>query len=185
MRRYVVVGVAVVTMFATQGNLAVAQLDGTEIPGTEVNSVADISTSPVDEARAYYEAATGDIYTNINGTVLLVRLFGAPFTFGGVNRDTPLGGFEQFDSGVGHADFSGLANGTFNLGNLLEADPNIRTAADFRIVFPNAFFSSGAPGVDEVRSFISVIAPASAIPEPGSLSLMAVASLGLATRRRR
>lgn len=179
MKRFLLAFAAVAVLSATQANFAVAQ-----IAGTEVNSVADIPTSPADEARAYYEAATGNIYSNINGNVLVIGLEGAPFILANRNDGTTLGAWEQADAGgLGQLSFSGLDNGTFDFGQLLPADPNIRTAADFAAAYPTAVYRSGAPGVDEIRSNFSVIA--SAIPEPGSLSLLTLAGLGLVARRRR
>ncbi len=150
------------------------------IPGITIPSVADIPVPPENEARAYYEAATGDIYLTINGNVLVAGLEGADFLVENADNSTPLGQIAG-EFGIGGGGFSGLANGTFNIGNILPADPSIRTTADFAAKYPDAVFRSAAPGIPEIRSQLNVIA----IPEPGSGILLLIATSGWLGHRRR
>lgn len=181
------VSISVVMLCVLFSGIAQAQ-----VPGITIRSVADIPTPPENEARAWYEAATGDIHVAIWGSVLVIGFEGANFSperreicFTDPFSPIPIGpetGYfddERFISTC--INFNGLPNGTFEFSSLLPADPSIRTAEDFVAVYPSAVFRSGAPGVPEVRSQFGVIA----IPEPGiRLLLIALGTCGCLTRRR-
>ena len=162
---------ALIAAFATTTGSTMAQTLG---------SIDDL-TAPANEARAIFDSETGEISVAINGNVLVIGLEGADFILDNRNNDTELGGFEQADgTGLGQLSFSGLANGTFNLGAVLPAG-TVGSEAEFRAAFPDLIFRSGAPGVPEVQSPVAFLA----IPEPGSMSLLALAGLGAVARRRR
>ena len=140
------------------------------IPGTEYSSIDAIPPAPDGEARGYYEAETGRIYVTIGTPVLVIDFAGGlpSLQYRNANNATPLGAFEHCEPhGFCQISFTGLApGGPYDLGQLLPANPAIRTADDFVDWFPNSIFRSGAPGAPEVRSRFNVIPVA--IPEPGS-----------------
>ena len=158
------------------------------IAGTEFPSVDAISPAPDGEARAFYDAATGKIHVTVGAGVLVLSLEGAPLNLSNLNLDTPLGRFENCECGPGgisQLSFSGLTpGGPYDFGDLLPADPSIRTALDFSNIYPNAIFRSGAAGVAEVRSQVNVIPVA--IPEPaGGIVLLAGGFARVGMRRRK
>lgn len=159
------------------------------IPGTEFASIEAIPPAPDGESRAYYEAATGRIHVTVGPGVLILSLEGAPLILENRNSDTPLGEFSSCEcslGGISQLDFGGLeleVGGPYDFGNLLPADPSIRTARDFEQRYPDAIFRSGAPGVPSVNSQYNVIPIA--IPEPASGALWLVTTLGWLSRRRR
>ena len=75
-----------------------------------------------------------------------------------------------------------IPSGVFNIGNILPADPSVTDAAAFSAAFPTVAFRFGIDGDFRDDLDFNVIAP---IPEPGSLSLLALAGLGVVARRRR
>lgn len=97
-----------------------------------------------------------------------------------------------FDSDT--LDFVPFQSGVFNLGGLLPANPSIQTVADFNLIYPDARLSFAIPGdvtrdpfnvVESTISFQLVSAPASSIPEPGSLSLLLMTGIAATFRRTR
>ena len=175
-----------------------------------IGSVADIPVPGAGEAAAFFEPATGDVYFAVGEEVVLFGVDQAPFGFvdgvfdpNAVNPNTPLGVptsnneneiayFAGFDPDT--ADFIPFPSGVFNIGSLLPADPSIQTFADFDALYPAARFSFAVPGLG-IRSPLNlateevslglISAPTSSIPEPGSLSLLLLASLGATVRRTR
>ncbi|MDA8563524.1 PEP-CTERM sorting domain-containing protein [Mariniblastus sp.] len=173
-----------------------------------VGSVNDIPVPGVGEAAAYFEPATGDVYFALDESILLLGVQQAPFGFvdgtfdpSAVNTTTPLGTPQQNDAtGIGFlapfedGAFQNFPSGVFNLGGLLPADPSIQTAADFDALYPDAEFLFAFPGtgvvnplnlVEGTASFSLISASASAVPEPGSLSLLLLAGVGVTVRRTR
>ena len=78
----------------------------------------------------------------------------------------------------------GLPNGIFNLGNLLPIDPSIVDIASFQASPFGAAQIQFSTGTISGSNDFNVIASFS-IPEPGSLSLLALVGLGAVVRRRR
>ena len=174
-----------------------------------ISSANDIPIPGVGEAAAYFEPATGDVYLAIEESVLLFGVDSAPFGFDGdtfnlsaVNTTTALGApiannsleiawLAPFNaSGV----FQNFPSGVYNIGSLLPADPSIQTAADFDALYPSARFGFAFPGtgvfdplnvVEGSASFSLISASTSAVPEPGSLSLLLLAGIGATFRRTR
>ena len=153
--------------------------------GTEYPTVAAIPSPADDEVIAVYEAVTGNIYVS-NGisNLLTFGLEGAPWLCANLSGDSAFGFPEEcLDGFVVYLNFGGIpTGGPFSLGNLLPADPSIRTAEDFQARYPDAEYASGEPGMAQEFARFSVI-PA-AIPEPGSGSLLLLATFGWLGRRR-
>ena len=170
-----------------------------------INSPDDIVQPSDGLGEAYYDAATGDVYFAL----------GAPGSFftdlllvGIANVDDQLI-FANFDNTTdlstvslgGPADpatiteivflnnptvfgLDTLPGGIFNLGSLLPADPSITDIASFQASpFGDAQLQFSTGPIEGFRDF-NLIA-ATAVPEPGSLSLFTLAGLAAFTRRRR
>jgi len=154
---------------------------------TVLESVDDIPAAAAGTAQAFYDAATGDVFVSIGSDLSILGVQGAEFNLAN-NQSLP--GFPPATSGeLAFLFLPPLANveiptGIFNLGNILPADPSVVDLASFQASsFGGAevqFTSANATGPQG----FGVIA-GSTIPEPGSLSLLGLAGLGLVARRRR
>ena len=153
--------------------------------GTEFSSVEEaFVATPVDEVRAIYNPINGEVTLTIKGdAVLVLGLEGAPFNLENLNADTPLGEFEQADeNGIGQLSFSGLPAGIFNVGSILPPNPNIRTAAQLAMIYPDLVVRNGGAGRPESRSQLDVLI---AIPEPCSTFVIAGLGMMACVKRRR
>ena len=150
-----------------------------------------LETTP-EGAQAYYEASTGNVYFSLGTRILLAGIAGVDdeLIFENFDNTTALGGGDPAEIEeiafliLPAVFFPELPNGIFNLGNILPADPSIVDVASFQASPFGAAqlqFSTGA-----IRGFndFNVIA-SSSIPEPSSMSLLALACLGAVVRRRR
>jgi autotransporter-associated beta strand protein len=130
---------------------------------------ANIGLAQIGDHISIRSTRTGDL--NLDGTVTIADFLGLAGKFNTVGTATWQDGDLNYDRSVTIADFLALA-GNFNssyTGSLGEA-----SAEDFQLL---ASFAS-SHGVDP-----SVIG--SAVPEPATLSLLAVGAIGLMGRRRR
>jgi len=171
---------------------------GVGVAQVTLASAADIPLAADGEVEAYYESATGDVYVSIGAGISLYSLDGADFLFENVDAESPLisNPFSLppiclIGSCTLIPTLLEVRNGIFNIGDVLPADSGITDVGAFqaspfgaaeiffsrRVEIP---FDISTPSEEVTRSF-NVI---SAVPEPGSLSLLVVAALGLATRRR-
>ncbi len=187
MNRYVFTLLLLVGFFCTttlpsfaQDGFPVVPLPTTPTPGTEFPDVGSIPTPGDGEIIGVYEAGTGSIYLSIgpNSGLQVFGLTGAPFTCESLNAASELGTPNCGPDGLGFVSLAPFPlGGPFDLGPLLPADPSIRTAEDFRLLYPNA---SVGPGLSR---FSVIPAPAASVPEPtGALAYLLV-GLSLSLRR--
>ncbi len=142
------------------------------------------------EAQAFVDLSTGEVFIEIGDGLLIVGLEGVAFdnaaAAAGLLAIEPTGLGTQNDSnGIGVVSFSGLPTGRFNLGSILpEALRNeaALTNLNFRFDGPG---NADPANATSAAGNITLIQPSFAIPEPGSLSLLALAGLGAVARRRR
>ena len=179
------------TTFATTNSLSAQVV---------INSPDDIVQPGANFADGYYDAATGDVYFAIgeegsfDSNVLIAGIANVDdqLIFANFDNTTALGGGDPatiteiaFLFAPFIFDFqSGIRSGIFNLGNLLPADPSITNIASFQASpFGDAQLQFSTGPIEGFRPF-NLIA-ATAVPEPGSLSLFALAGLAAISRRRR
>ena len=176
----------VAAIAAAQVGVTHAQIDDALISGQTIASVDDIVVND-EQAAAYYDPATGDVILSLGTNLALVSLVG-DFNFANFDQRAGLPG-NPAASGIFallslvNIESPPIPSGVFNIGNILPADPSVTDAAAFSAAFPTVAFRFGIKGETRGDLDFNVIAPV--IPEPGSLSLLALAGLGVVTRRRR
>ena len=166
---------------------AVAQADNAT-GQVVINSGADIPVETASgAAQAYYEAATGNVYFSLGTDLFIAGVANVDDLIIIENFLDPLiGGIEPSPFGTFlPPPFSPpLESGIFNLGAILPADPSITDIASFQASPFGAAQLQFSTGAIEGFNDFNVIS-ATAIPEPGSLSILALAGLTAGTRRRR
>ena len=177
----------VAAIAAAQVGVTHAQIDDALIiSGQTIASVDDIVVND-EQAAAYYDPATGDVILSLGTDLGLVGLEG-DFNFANFDQGAGLPG-NPAASGIfallSLVDIESppIPSGVFNIGNILPADPSVTDAAAFSAAFPTVAFRFGIEG--EVPGPLAFNVIANAVPEPGSLSLLALAGLGVVARRRR
>jgi hypothetical protein len=155
-------------------------------------STDDIPQSGINEAAAYYDSETGDIYLSIGENIVIAGVDGAPFGFVDgefdvttLNPSTPLGLPLVPSVEISWVDSGALPSGIFNIGSLLPPNPRIFSAQDFDDLYPEAFFGGGAPGVPINSQLGVIISPSTPIPEPGSATAIGISALLVLMRRRK
>ena len=206
MKRLFFTLVAVAALAVATTDSAVAQRVGTTVGATRAftGTAADaLASAPIttNTAEAFYDPATGNVIVNLGPGLSLLGIQGLDVI--GENLSTENIGFgpgvlpapsQNDDGGIGFfapaglvlgQDFQpGAAAGPFNLGALL---PTGLDVAAFDGLSDDTFLTYGltqGAGGGTFHDGFQVIS-AAAIPEPGSLSLLAIAGLGMVTRRRR
>ena len=159
--------------------------DALIISGQTIASVDEIVVND-DQAAAYYDPATGDVILSLGTRLAIVGLVG-DFNFANFDQRAGLRGNPAVTGTFALLSLPDIAlppipSGVFNIGNILSADPSVTDAAAFSAAFPTVAFQFGIDGDTRSDLDFNVIAP---IPEPGSLSLLALAGLGVVARRRR
>ena len=180
----------VAAIAAAQVGVTHAQIDDALIiSGQTIASVDDIVVNDV-QAAAYYDPATGDVILSLGTNLNIFGIVG-DFNFANFDQSAGLLGNPAVTGSFGLLSLTDTAitlppipSGVFNIGNILSADPSITSAADFQnAAFGGVAFQFGIKGETRGDLDFNVIAPV--IPEPGSLSLLALAGLGVVARRRR
>ena len=152
-----------------------------------------LETTP-EGAQAYYEAATGNVYISLGTELLAVGVatnVNDQLIFDNFDNTTALGGgdpatIQEIAFLVLPPIFAPnfLASGIFDLGNVLPADPSIVDVTAFQASPFGAAELQFSTGAISGSNDFNVIA-SSSIPEPSSMSLLALACLGAVVRRRR
>jgi len=173
--------------------IAIAQTGNAMAQSVVVGTIDDIPLAPRGTVQAFYDPATGDVILSVGSNDLsILGVLGAPFNSANA---IPFPGHPQFPEGseiaflnlpAGAEGFP-IPAGVFNFGNILPADPSIVDLASFQsnAVFGGAevqFVSDVAAGPE---GFGLLLADTTAVPEPSSLSLLALAGLAAIARRRR
>lgn len=157
------------------------------VPGTEFSSVeALFDITGAGEARSIYDPQTGEVFFAIGSGINVFGIEGDFFRVENVIFDDALGaaGTQADAAGIAAIIFSqeGFPVGIYNLGQVLDPDANILTAADFLNEFPASLTVSGGFGSDNFESGVNVLV---AVPEPSAIfALSALACTALCTRRR-
>ena len=191
--KHIVATIVVAIAFVTWSTeIAIAQ--------RAVPSVEDISVSGFEEASAYYDPATGEIYLSVGAGIRAIGVLGENFSFfftqfdpSLVNSETLLGaptyagpaaGTYLIEWAVRRPD--SLDSGIFNIGALLPDGGNsVLFPSDFDRVYPNAelrylFTDISTSPASERLGVIS-----RGIPEPSSSCIMFFWGAGFLMRRQR
>lgn len=150
--------------------------------GAEVSSLeALFDITQTSEGRAAYDPRTGEVFAAIGSSdVLVFGILGASFRLENLNAD--FGALQDIQpEAIGFLDLAGLPTGVFNLGPILQPNPNILTAQDFAAEFPtlSVLIDGGEVPLFESRMNVLVV------PEPSSfIGLMTLLVTGCCTRRR-
>ena len=177
----------VAAIAAAQVGVTHAQIDDALIiSGQTIASVDDIVVND-DQAAAYYDPATGDVILSLGTNLAIVGLAG-DFNFANFDTGAGLPGNPAATGNFAllsllEIGLPPIPSGVFNIGNILPADPSVTDAAAFSAAFPTVAFRFGIDG--EVPGPLAFNVIANAVPEPGSLSLLALAGLSVVARRRR
>ena len=181
----------VAAIAAAQVGVTHAQIDDALlISGQTITSVDDIVVND-NQAAAYYDPATGDVILSLGiGTKneAIFGLTGTDFNFANFDQGAGLPGNPAATGNFAllsllEIGLPPIPSGVFNIGNILPADPSVTDAAAFSAAFPTVAFRFGIG--DEVSGPLAFNVIANAVPEPGSLSLLALAGLSVVARRRR
>ena len=176
----------VAAIAAAQVGVTHAQIDDALlISGQTITSVDDIVVND-NQAAAYYDPATGDVILSLGTNLAIVGLAG-DFNFANFDTGAGLPGNPAATGTFSLLSLAALglppiSTGVFNIGDILEPNPSISSSTAFATAFPTVSFQFGIEGDTRNGLDFNVIAP---IPEPGSLSLLALAGLGVVARRRR
>ena len=165
-----------------------AQIDDTLLVSGQTFASVDEIVVNDEQAAAYYVAETGDVILSLGTNLAIFGLTGTDFNFANFDQGAGLPGNPAATGNFAllsllEIGLPPIPSGVFNIGNILPADPSVTDAAAFSAAFPTVAFRFGIEG--EVPGPLAFNVIANAVPEPGSLSLLALAGLGVVARRRR